>query len=198
MGGREIADSGSKWQEGLRPRILAGTAGVLALVFAASLFFLACGGEKKPTPFRVREPIPLGDSKLIVESSEVTSSYLRKSGFTQVMVFLTLKGFDISQKEPDITTIKNVITLFSLTLTDADGKKYQLTEIIPEGAYRAMVAGKAGDMQSAMFYMQRSKPAEDWVAIFTVPSTSHGYTLLITNPRFRKDQPWLAAVPLGR
>ena len=167
-----------------------------------SLWFLGCGEESKPTDFSMREPIPLGDATLTVSYVEETTQFSpfiqKSSGYSQVVVFLTCKGFNLEKE--DLKSMNNSLTLFFLRLAVAGDKQYRLATIIPETAYRLAQSQLSGDHKSALSAIERSTggPQEDWVAIFQVPEQSRGYTLLIKNPSIQKGQPQVAAVSLGR
>lgn len=167
-----------------------------------SLWVLGCGEGSKPTNFSMGEPIPLGDASLTISYVEETtqfSPFIQKtSGYSQVVVFLTTKGFNLEKE--DLKSMKNSLTLFSLHLAVAGDKQYRLATIIPETAYRMAQSQLSGDHESELSGIERStgRPPEDWVAIFQVPEQSRGYTLLIKNPSIQKGQPHVAAVSLGR
>ncbi len=166
-----------------------------------SLLFLACEGSK-PTSFSMGQPIHLGDATMAVSYVEVTTQLgplvRRVEGFAQVVVFLDCRGLNLEKE--DVQSMKNALALFSLTLAAEDGKKFHLSGLVPENAYRMAQSQLSGDYASALSAVERSsvRPGRDWVAIFQVPVKSRGFTLLITNPHVRKGQPGVAAVSLGR
>jgi hypothetical protein len=167
-----------------------------------SLGFHGCAEESKPTNFSMREPIPLGDATLTVsyleETTQFSPFFQKTSGYSQVVVFLTCKGFNLEKE--DLKSMKNSLTLFSLSLAVAGDKQFRLATIIPETAYRMAQSQLSGDQESVLSEIERStgRPPEDWVAIFQVPEQSRCYTLLIKNPSIQKGQPQVAAVSLGR
>jgi hypothetical protein len=177
--------------------------GKLAILgLCVSLFFLSCTEDSKPTKFSMGEPIPLGDATMTISSIEETqrfSPFLQKSsGYSQLVVFLSCEGFELERG--NLKSMKNALSLFSLTLALEDGKKFRLATLVPESAYRMAQAQLSGDYDSALSALERSngRTTKDWAAIFQVPERSHGYTLLIKNPRMQKGQAAVAAVPLGR
>jgi hypothetical protein len=163
---------------------------------------LGCGEEPKPANFSMREPIPLGDATLTVayveETSQLSPLFQKTAGYSQVVVFLSCKGFNLEKEDPN--SMKNGLTLFSLTLAVAGDKQYRIATIIPETAYRLAQSQLSGDLESALSAIERGagRPTEDWVAIFQVPEQSRNYTLFIKNPSVQKGQPQIAAVSLER
>ncbi len=91
------------------------------------------------------------------------------------------------------------------TLVDSAGKKYHSSTAMSVEAYRSWQGagqstqgnprpgrGRAGDSAS------RGELPREWVAVFNVPSESHGFTLIFDHPKPQKGQADYYSTPLGR
>ena len=163
------------------------------LPFCFSLFFiLGCLGDPKPTTFAKGEKIPLGSNTVTVSYVELTKIYQ-----PCVAVHLECIGPDFEQ----LFVQSNFRRSFAIC--ENYGQKYPSNVVIPASVYRVQKTMEEADFRSSESMLGQtvmeqhliSRP-RDWVIIFYRPH-SYNLTLLIENPNPLKDQPRLAAVPLG-
>ena len=176
------------------PRALAFRVAVCTLLLT---MLLSCSPQ--PTPFAIRQAIPLGFLTVTVSGTDsVAGNYFdpagsrhSAAGMKSYAVFL-----DIATAEPEQVKLPRIILfLAGVRLVDSDGNRYRAAAPMPAEQYNLLKSARAGGDWTRFDQQGKTVPRQ-WVVLFLVPETSHGLTLLLPNPRPTDDQPRLAAVQL--
>jgi hypothetical protein len=85
------------------------------------------------------------------------------------------------------------------TLVDSEGRSYKPSLRMDAERYRGWQEQDTERKSRDSFQSpDQADGPEDWIASFTVPRESKGFSLVVTNPERREGQPCSAVVSLGR
>lgn len=159
-------------------------------LLAAMLVSLsACeAASQTPTPFDLRQPIPLGMLSIAVMRTETVpnppfapiSSLMAQPGEKVVAVFVRWKGLEDLDQADQRVFIETFLE-DRLSIVDEDGETYPAFSAMPLDIYQMSPGGYS---------------PHDWVAVFHVWVDSQRYTVLVANPQPEAGGFTVAAIPL--
>jgi hypothetical protein len=158
--------------------------------------------EEAPTVVSRGEPIAVGALTMKVSQVEMLSASSLPGvsqappGMSFLVLVLRLEG-DLSENGSRFVSPLDKVVLDLMTrlaVEDGEGQRYTHPAPLPFQQYRMIRSAGLGTMPSASTGATRLPG--DWATLFTVPSDSRDFRLLVRNPR--GDQPRTVAVVLGR
>jgi len=162
----------------------------VCLALLVGVVFFSFMNRCTPTRFSRGEAIAIGAHRLTVSSVEAAAA---EAEDLELLVYHSWVRVAPDENRRGIRFRPR------FTLVDSEGRSYKPSLRVDAERYRGWQEQNTEPKPRGYFQSQdQTDVPEDWIVSFTVPRERRGFSLVITNPEPRENQPCSAVVSLGR